>query len=951
MGGEAKEELRLRDILDVEAIQRAMDAFYALTQVGIGIIDLEGEVLVATGWQKICVDFHRTNTETCKNCIESDVFLSAQVGPGEFKAYRCKNNMYDIATPLIVDGRHVGNIFLGQFFFEDEPPDQEVFQRQAQRYGFDEKSYLRVLDETPRWTRDRVNIVMRFYAQFADLVSTLGYRNRELRHALTERDALVKALSESEAQHRAIIETSQDGFLLFDLSGQILTANQACAEMFGCSREMLQTMRVPDLQTDSPPIDILIRAQKSATTGGDLFQTTVRSLAGRVLQVEMTLSHWSINGGRIFGFLRDVDHRHRSAILLNARVALAELTSRGTTEELLNLASAFAQELTRSRIAYCHLLETSATAGEQAEPTCKHQGYAASSSPSLRPNVPSHPTNPENPLELGQPVDDSTGLTQNEVAAITELVDPRSRAAWRTCCQTGESVFLDEGLRLLSVPITVDGKTVAVVGAAHKPCAYSPDDAVVLSELGGILADVVERKRVNEHIAHLAFHDPLTRLPNRALLTDRLKQAMANARRTGMRLALCYFDIDSFKPINDTLGHSQGDRVLVEVARRISACVRAGDTVARFGGDEFLVLLEVVRSVEETERSLARIIDTLVDPIVLKEDEIRLRVSVGVAMFPGDGDDADTLLRHADQAMYAAKQEGGDRYELFDSARSEQARATQARLQRVREGLKAGEFELHYQPKVHMRSGRVLGAEALIRWQHPTEGLLWPAAFMPAVERSPVAIDLDRWVLEAALKQMSAWRSMGLILPVSVNLSARHLQQTNATEQLESLLRRFPDTPPEWLEVEILETTAIEDTPAVSSFVAGCQRLGVKLALDDFGTGYSSLAYLRRFPMNLLKIDRSFVRDMLNDNDALALVEGVIRLAAAFRLDVIAEGVESVEHGVRLLSLGCELAQGYGIARPMPAASIPAWVAAWRTPREWAAPKPIHRAEMSNTVL
>ncbi|MBK8010088.1 MAG: EAL domain-containing protein [Deltaproteobacteria bacterium] len=920
MGGGAEEKLRLRDILDVEAIQRAMDAFHALTNVGIGIIDLDGEVLVATGWQKICVDFHRTNTETCKNCIESDVFLSAEVGPGEFKAYRCKNNMYDIATPLFVDGRHVGNIFLGQFFFEDEPPDRENFRRQAHRYGFDERSYLRVLDETPRWTRDRVNLVMRFYAQFADLVSTLGYRNRELRQALEQRDSLLKALSESEAQHRAIIETSQDGFLLFDLSGQIFTANQACAEMLGCSREELQSMRVRDLQVDSPTIDILDRAIGATTKGGDLFQTTVRAPSGRILQVEVTLSHWPIDGGRIFGFLRDVEHRNRDAIILNARVALAQIATSGTTPEILNLAATYAQQLTNSRVAYCHLIDPMA-AGASTEPTITHRGHAVGGS-----------------------------AAPSEIVAFVELTDARSRSAWQTACQTQANTFLNEGLRLLNVPIVVDEKTAVVVGAALKPWAYSPDDAAVLSELGGIIADVVERKRVDEHIAHLAFHDPLTRLPNRALLTDRLKQAMANARRNGMRLALCYFDIDNFKPINDTVGHGQGDRVLVEVARRISACVRAGDTVARFGGDEFLVLLETVRSVEEAERSLARIFDALVEPIVLKDDEIRLRVSVGIAMFPGDGEDADTLLRHADQAMYAAKQEGGDRYELFDSARSEQARTTQARLQRVREGLKAGEFELHYQPKVHMRSGRVLGAEALIQWQHPSEGLLWPGTFMPAVERSSVAVDLDQWVLEAALKQMSTWRSMGLVLPVSVNLSARQLQQANAAEQLEALLRRFPGTPPEWLELEVLETTAIEDTPAVSSFIAGCQRLGVKLALDDFGTGYSSLAYLRQFPMNLLKIDRSFVRDMLSDKDALALVEGVIRLAAAFRLDVIAEGVESVEHGVRLLSLGCELAQGYGIARPMPAASIPAWVAAWRTPREWAASRTFHRSEVSNTA-
>ncbi len=253
----------------------------------------------------------------------------------------------------------------------------------------------------------------------------------------------------------------------------------------------------------------------------------------------------------------------------------------------------------------------------------------------------------------------------------------------------------------------------------------------------------------------------------------------------------------------------------------------------------------------------------------------------------------------------------------------------------VEAGLTAGEFRLYYQPKVDMRRGAVIGAEALIRWQHPDEGLLPPVRFMPAVETSPLAINVGRWVMQEALRQMAAWAARGLKLPVSINLSGRDLQQPDFAVRLQKLLAEYPEVPPDWLELEILETVALEDLSVVSTRIRDCQALGVRFALDDFGTGYSSLTYLRHLPVQLLKIDQSFVRDLLADTEAQAIVEGVIGLSAAFRREVIAEGVETIEHGRRLLDLGCNLAQGYGIARPMPPEQIPDWVAGWRPPEAW----------------
>jgi diguanylate cyclase (GGDEF)-like protein/PAS domain S-box-containing protein len=451
--------------------------------------------------------------------------------------------------------------------------------------------------------------------------------------------------------------------------------------------------------------------------------------------------------------------------------------------------------------------------------------------------------------------------------------------------------------------------------------------------------DITDRRRAEERITHLTYYDALTQLPNRVLLTDRLQQAMAQTQRDQQKLAVCYLDLDDFKPINDALGPSEGDRVLVEVAHRLKACVRAGDTVARLGGDEFVLLLGDLANVEECERALDRVLTVLHTPLaVAAGPSLALTASLGVTLYPDDAADPDALLRHTDQAMYAAKQAGGHRYHWFDADHDRRARAHRELLQRVEVGLAAGEFRLYYQPKVEMHTGTVIGAEALIRWQHPDEGLLPPARFMPAVETSELVTVVDCWVIQEALRQMTVWAAQGLNLPVSVNVCGRHLQQPDFVARLQTVLARYPTTPRDGLELEILETAALDDMEAISRLIEACRQFGVRFALDDFGTGYSSLTYLQHLPVQILKIDQSFVRNLLVDTNARAIVEGVIGLSAAFRREVIAEGVETDAQGCRLIQLGCTLAQGYGIARPMPPEQIPAWIASWTPPDVWADP-------------
>ncbi len=451
----------------------------------------------------------------------------------------------------------------------------------------------------------------------------------------------------------------------------------------------------------------------------------------------------------------------------------------------------------------------------------------------------------------------------------------------------------------------------------------------------GVATDITLIKQHEQQLERIAHHDSLTGIPNRVLLADRMRQSIAQTRRSGHLMAVGYLDLDGFKPINDSFGHEAGDQLLIEVAGRMESGLRDGDTVARLGGDEFVFLLLGLRDIHECEQTVTRLLSLIAQPIALGPETVTISASIGVSIYPTDDADPDTLLRHADQAMYLAKQAGRNRYHLYDPEHDRRARSQREALERITQGLAVDEFELFYQPKVNMRSGEVVGAEALIRWRHPERGLLAPADFLPLLEGSDEALALGEWVLATALYQVATWHRQGLNLGISVNIAAQHIQQQTFATRLQELLAQYPDLPRGSVQLEVLETAALEDIGRVSRIIDACRQLGVGFALDDFGTGYSSLTYLKRLPAEALKIDQSFVRDMLKDPEDLAIVEGVVALANAFGRSVIAEGVESLEHCLRLMQLGCDIAQGYGIARPMPAAQIPQWVAAWRPDPRW----------------
>ncbi len=452
-----------------------------------------------------------------------------------------------------------------------------------------------------------------------------------------------------------------------------------------------------------------------------------------------------------------------------------------------------------------------------------------------------------------------------------------------------------------------------------------------------LFSDITMLKKHESELERIAHYDALTGLPNRVLLADRLHQGMMQAVRRKQRLAVVYLDLDGFKAINDNHGHEAGDQLLIAVASRMKQSLREGDTLARLGGDEFVAVMPYLADIETSIPMLSRLLAAASQPLRLNGLLLQVSASLGVTFYSLSEDiDADQLLRQADQAMYQAKLLGKNRYHVFDAEQDRSVRGHHESLERIRHALTEREFVLYYQPKVNMRTGKVIGAEALIRWQHPERGLLAPAVFLPVIEDHPLAVELGEGVIDNALTQIELWQTAGLDIPVSVNVGARQLQETNFVGRLRTLLAAHPNVNPEDLELEILETSALEDLAQVSMVINACREIGVTFALDDFGTGYSSLTYLKRLPVTLLKIDQSFVRGMLGDSDDLAILDGVLGLAVAFRRQVIAEGVETVEHGEMLLQLGCELGQGYGIARPMPASEMPAWAAAWRIDPSWA---------------
>jgi diguanylate cyclase (GGDEF)-like protein/PAS domain S-box-containing protein len=706
---------------------------------------------------------------------------------------------------------------------------------------------------------------------------------------ITGRRRAENALRENEIQLRGILGSTLDGILAVDRDGKVIQMNQRFAQLW----------RIPQAVLDSKDDKTLIDHVVGQLADPEAFVKRIQALYQSDAEATDTID---FKDGRTF-------ERFTSPLILNQSIvgrvwSFRDITERKQAEVRLQLS---ASVFTHAREG---ILITDAEG---------------------------------NIIEVNEAFSHITGYSRDEVLGRNPRLLQSGRqnrefyaAMWRDLIEKGH--WLGElWNRRKTGELYAEMLTISAVrdeqGTTHQYVALFSD-----------ITSLKEHERQLEHIAH---YDALTALPNRVLLADRLQQAIAQVQRRGQSLAVAYLDLDGFKPINDNHGHSAGDQMLIAIATRMKQALREGDTLARLGGDEFVAVLLDLADIKSSEPMLTRLLAAAAQPQRVGDLMLQVSASLGVTFFPQTEDvDADQLLRQADQAMYQAKLAGKNRYHVFDAELDRSVRGHHESLERVRQALTERELVLYYQPKVNMRTGTVIGAEALIRWRHPERGLLLPAVFLPVIEDHALAVEVGEWVIEAALTQMEIWQAAGLKLPVSVNVGALQLQKDDFVERLRQILAAHPNVKLGELELEVVETTALEDLARVSEIIRACREMGVRFALDDFGTGYSSLTYLKHLPITLLKIDQSFVHDMLDDPDDLAILQGVLGLAKAFRREVIAEGVETMEHGMLLLQLGCELAQGYGIAHPMPAHEMPSWAAAWRPNSAWLNLRPANHEDL-----
>ncbi len=724
-----------------------------------------------------------------------------------------------------------------------------------------------------------------------------------------------QALRESTGRYRSVIETARDGFWVTDAQARLLEVNDAYCRLSGYSRDELLRMSVLDLEAREAPGSTRQHIENVMRDGSDLFESVHRRKNGELWPVEVAVSYSPLEGGRFFVFVRDIHERKFSERLAELRQELSEIVYKGDMDQLMRSALDAAENMTDSSIGFFHFVNRDQ----------ENLSLQVWSSRTLR--------------EMCFAEGKGLHYRVQDAGVWVDCIHRREPVIHNDYAALPHRKGMPEGhptlVRELTMPVFREGLIVAVMGVGNKRERYGSQDLKAVAQVADMAYDFVERKQAEQHIEYMAYYDTLTGLPNRVLLSDRLNQAMALHRRNKQLLAACYLDLDGFKPVNDSYGHDVGDALLVGLAQRLKAMLREGDTLARLSGDEFVILLAELPSERVGEAIVRRVLESIDAPFEVMGHTVSISGSIGITLFPTDDSSADTLLRHADQAMYQAKATGKGAFRLYDPVQDQKLRAHRDTLAEINHALQRQEFVLHYQPRVELQTGRLVGVEALVRWQHPERGMLMPGGFLPYMEGEPEEIGLGQWVLKTALDQFTRWREQGLSVPVSVNISPKHLQAEGFSEFLGQLLADYPEGTADSLELEVLETSAIGDTAHVAGVMRACTELGVSFSLDDFGTGYSSLTYFHRLPIDVLKIDRNFVRNMIDDVSDLDIVEGVLRLAEALQRPVVAEGVESVELGLLLMYLGCRYAQGYGIARPMPPERLPQWLEQWSGDNVW----------------
>lgn len=687
-----------------------------------------------------------------------------------------------------------------------------------------------------------------------------------------EVDTRTDELLANESNFRKFFENNRSVMMLIDPdNGQIQQANEAASEFYGYSSEELTQCPISSINAMSEE-EVDRARQQALSEERNYFQFQHRMKDGSIKHVEVYST--PIHTGpkfQLFSIIHDVSERHE----LETEMRLANNVFTHASEAIVVMDPA--HKIIRTNAAF-HTVTG---------------------------------------------VTKENALNQALLRAIN-LVNIDESSIWQEVDETGSLTKGFWGMRPNDESYAVLLTLNLVRDKYGKPQNYI-----------GLFSDITEIKQQEKKLTELAKKDSLTRLPNRSLFLDRLRTEIRRTARAPARIAVLFLDLDEFKIINDTWGHPAGDRALNTIAARLRTSVRENDTVARVGGDEFLVLLTDLSSEDMCAPILNRLLVAASSPIVVEGTEIRLSASIGVAFYPDNGNYAEQLIRQADHAMYRSKQLGRNRYTYFSETEDIDGSPSIECARELDKAIGAGELRVFYQPKVNLHNGEVSGFEALIRWQHPEKGLMNPAAFIKDIEGHEVFVRMDNWVLETVFKHLAAWQEQGFRTSVGVNVSAKQLQNPNFPGFVRSLLNAHPTVEAEQIEFEILESSALQDLTTVSETVQEFSAIGIEFALDDFGTGFSTLKRLQRLPVRALKIDIGFVLDMLHDPSSLALVKGVLALADAFNLRTVAEGVENKELGETLIRLGCKYGQGYGIAKPMPEEKVLPWYQGWCYPEEW----------------
>jgi diguanylate cyclase (GGDEF)-like protein/PAS domain S-box-containing protein len=879
---------RFSELVDVASLQALMDSFSEVIGIANAIIDVDGVVITSSGWQDVCVMYHRLNPVTCSRCVQSDTSLvESMLNGAPFAVYDCLNGLVDTAAPIVVHGQHVANVFTGQFF--TSPPDLEFFRKQAQAFGFDEEGYLKAVAKVPVVPRRRVESLTQFYANFAQMLATNGldrlrHRDAEGRLALLNRDLTQRVqertaelleknlrllrdeevLRESQSSLKALFESMSSGAVVYRASADgrdffISAVNRAAERIENMRREDMVGKNALDIFPGIAEFGLL-DAFRRVWKGGMPEQFPVAFYQDKRISGWRENYVYKLPTGEVVAIYDDVTEKQQ-----------AEQVLRWSEERFRTMF-----EMSPLGMA-CNAMDGRFIEANSA--LLSMLGYS---------------TGELNNLSYW---DITPREYEEQEAQQIESLKQYSRYG------PYEKEYINrDGQRF---PVRLNG--VLVTASDGKKFIWS------------IVENITEKKKSDELIWRQANFDTLTGLPNRRMLRDRLEQEIKKAHRADLPMALMFIDLDKFKEVNDTLGHDMGDLLLVEAARRIGECVRESDTVARMGGDEFTVILSELEDTNSVDRIAQDIIASLAAPFQLGDDKVFISASIGITLYPNDATAIESLLKNADQAMYAAKTQGRNHFSYFTPALQQAAEARMRLTNDLRVALENNQFKVYFQPIVDLRTGCIHKAEALIRWEHPVRGVVSPAEFIPLAEETGLIVEIGDWVFREAARQVKRLRELHYPhFQVSVNKSPIQFCSKNSSHKLWFGYLQELELPGDSMSIEITEGLLLDGETHVHDKLNAFQGGGIQVSLDDFGTGYSSLSYLKKFEIDHLKIDQSFVRNLGKDSDDMALCEAIIVMAHKLGLKVIAEGVETPEQEEILAAAGCDFIQGYLISRPVP---------------------------------